>query len=99
MSFSKITVATAVATAMAAVPADKVSTIPGFGTPVSNMYSGYLTAGVNKQHHYVYTESLSAPATDPLVSGPNTGPKSSAWRRAWLIARRVCAWSALQATA
>lgn len=47
--------------------ASQVTTIPGFGTPVSNMYSGYLAAGKGKMAHYVFSESFSKPATDDLI--------------------------------
>jgi carboxypeptidase C (cathepsin A) len=69
--------ACAVALTSAAVPADKVTTIPGFGTPISDMYSGYLSANANKQAHYVFTNSLATPTTDPVVAWFNGGPGCS----------------------
>jgi hypothetical protein len=42
----RVFIAVAVAgVALAAVPADLVTTLPGFGTPVTKLYSGYLDAG------------------------------------------------------
>ena len=50
------------------VPADLVANLPGFGAPLSPLYSGYLSAGAGKHHHYVFSQSLSATAaTDDLV--------------------------------
>ena len=53
--------------ASAAFPADLVTNLPGFGAPLSKLYSGYLNAGTGKYLHYVYSESLNNPSTDPLV--------------------------------
>jgi len=64
----RVAVAAALAgAALAAVPADRVATLPGFGTPLTALYSGYLDAGAGKHHHYVYSESRNNPATDDLV--------------------------------
>jgi hypothetical protein len=71
-------VAAASATLARAAPAgDIVTTIPGFGAPVSPVYSGYLPAGANQQLHYVYTSSLVKPSTDPVVLWLNGGPGCS----------------------
>ena len=53
-----------IAVVLAAVPADRVTTLPGFGTPVTALYSGYLDAGNGKHHHYVYSEA-SLPLFEP----------------------------------
>lgn len=42
-------VAAGAALARAAVPADLVTTLPGFGTPLSNLYSGYVLGGAGKR--------------------------------------------------
>ena len=60
-------VALAAGYASAAVPADLVTDLPGFGAPLSKLYSGYLKAGTGKYLHYVYSESLRTPSTDPVV--------------------------------
>jgi len=59
--------------ALAAVPADKVTNLPTFGTPLSDTYSGYLDAGKGKHLHYFMTASLNNPATDPVVLWFNGG--------------------------
>ena len=67
----------------AVVPADKVTTIPGFSNPaggsapLSDLYSGYVNAGSGKYHHYVYSASLNQPTTDPVVLWSNGGPGCS----------------------
>lgn len=64
--------------ARAAVPADAVASLPGFaGALPSALYSGYLSAGAGKQAHYMFTASLNAPSTDPVVSWYNGGPGCS----------------------
>lgn len=64
-------------TCNSAVVNDAVGNLPGFGTPLSKMYSGYLNGGTGKKAHYIYTESLLKPATDPLVLWFNGGPGCS----------------------
>lgn len=44
-------IAASLGAAYAAVPADIVPTLPGFGTPVSNLYSGILPGGPGKHTH------------------------------------------------
>jgi hypothetical protein len=92
----RVAVAAALAgAALAAVPADRVATLPGFGTPLTALYSGYLDAGAGKHHHYVYSESRNNPATDDLVIWFN-----GSWRlsgRAPLDARAYRARSARRA--
>jgi hypothetical protein len=67
MMKSLAVLAASLALASAAVPADQVTNIPGYGAPLSNLYSGYVNAGTGKHHHYVYSESLNNPKTDPVV--------------------------------
>jgi carboxypeptidase C (cathepsin A) len=43
----------------------------------SKSYSGYLTASETKSLHYVFVESLTDPATDPVVIWFNGGPGCS----------------------
>jgi len=41
---------------------------PGFaGALPSRLFSGYLAGGAGKSAHYIYSDSLSAPATDPII--------------------------------
>jgi carboxypeptidase C (cathepsin A) len=63
--------------ALAAVPADAVANIPGFGAPLSKLYSGYLAGGTGKHAHYMFSESLRHPASDDLVVWFNGGPGCS----------------------
>lgn len=77
MMKSLAVLAASLALASAAVPADQVTNIPGYGAPLSNLYSGYVNAGTGKHHHYVYSESLNNPKTDPVVLWFNGGPGCS----------------------
>jgi len=43
----------------------------------SSTYSGYLTISESKSLHYVFTESLNDPSTDPVVIWLNGGPGCS----------------------
>ena len=62
-------VAAVFAAANAAVPADLVTSLPGFSGPLPNkLYSGYLQGGAGKMAHYSYSESLNAPSSDPIIS-------------------------------
>lgn len=72
-----VAIVVAVQCVFAAVPADQVTNLPGFGAPVSKMYSGYLPGSAGQQAHYIYTESLNTPATDPVVLWFNGGPGCS----------------------
>ncbi len=70
----KLTLAAAAAAlASAAVPGDKIATLPGFGTPLSDLYSGMLASGAGKHAHYVYSSSLNKPSTDDVVLWFNGG--------------------------
>lgn len=54
--------------ALADVPNDRVTSLPGFGTPLSALYSGYLVAAPNQRLHYVFSAAINAdPSTAPLV--------------------------------
>jgi hypothetical protein len=61
----------------AAVPADKVTNLPGFGEPMTDTYSGYLDIGGGKHLHYMFFASQNNPATDPVVAWYNGGPGCS----------------------
>jgi len=61
------TLAALAGVAAAAVPADKVTNLPTFGAPLSDTYSGYLTAGTGKHLHYFFTAALESPASAPVV--------------------------------
>jgi hypothetical protein len=68
--------------ASAAVPADLVTTLPGFdGKLPSKHYSGYIptgeATGTKGQLHYWVIESENDPTTDPVVLWYNGGPGSS----------------------
>ena len=41
------------------------------------MYSGYIDASTSKHIHYVFVESMSDPANDPVVLWFNGGPGCS----------------------
>ena len=109
MSAKLAVAALAAAVARAAVPADLVTNLPGFGAPLSKvslratprtrrspqfefaptplrtpqLYSGYVSAGTNKAHHYVYSESLRDPVNDDLVIWFNGGPGCSSMEGAF----------------
>ena len=74
-AFSVVAISTA---AYAAVPADLVTSLPGFsGALPSKLYSGYLQGGAGKMAHYAYSESLNAPSSDPILLWFNGGPGCS----------------------
>lgn len=53
---------------------DKVSSLPGFASLNSNVFSGYLAAATGKYIHYIYVESENDPSTDPVTFWTNGGP-------------------------
>lgn len=54
--------------AAAAVPADKVASLPGWTKALpSEQYSGFLSVPKGKHLHYWLVESESNPKTDPVV--------------------------------
>ena len=61
------------------VPADLISSIPGYGSPPSKQYSGFLPADDNNTVflHYWFVTSTGNPATDPVVVWMNGGPGCS----------------------
>ena len=64
--------------AYAAVPADEVTSLPGFtGDFPSKLYSGFLDAGPTKKLHYILAESQGDPTTDPIAIWFNGGPGCS----------------------
>lgn len=53
----------------ALVPADAVPSLPGFsGALPSKLYSGYVNSNPGKIAHYIYSESLQNPTSDPVVA-------------------------------
>lgn len=57
---------------------DRVTTLPGYGAIDGfRMYSGYLDIAGGKHLHYIFVESQSNPAHDPVVLWFNGGPGCS----------------------
>jgi hypothetical protein len=78
MRCSFVLAACAVTPTLAAVPADQVTNLPGFGAPLSPLYSGYLVAAADQRLHYVFSAAISAdPSTAPLALWFNGGPGCS----------------------
>ena len=67
--------------ALAAPAADEVTSLPGWGKPLTPTYSGYLNIGVGgpnpKSLHYLLWTSQSQAANAPLVLWNNGGPGCS----------------------
>ena len=65
----------------AAVPADRVTSLPGYGVPPTPHYSGYLPVGkysaVPGKLHYWLQLSEAHPDSDPIVLWLNGGPGAS----------------------
>jgi hypothetical protein len=67
-SATLVALATFAPSALADVPADRVANLPGFGAPLSALYSGYLVAAPNQRLHYVFSAAISVdPSTAPVV--------------------------------
>ena len=66
-------------TVTAAVPADQIDSVPGYGKPPSAQYSGFLPVDDAKTIflHYWLVLSTGNPNTDPLVVWMNGGPGCS----------------------
>ena len=67
--------------ALAAVPADLVTSLPGFDAPPTAWYSGYLNIiganeGARLHMHYIFITSPS-PSTTPITAWHNGGPGCS----------------------
>ena len=62
---------------MAGPEEEKFTTLPGGATFTTDSYSGYLPVTETKSLHYVYVESQSAPADDPVLIWFNGGPGCS----------------------
>ena len=73
----KYALACLAAVAMAAPEKDLMANLPDAPAFQSTTYSGYLTAGETKSLHYVFTESLDSPETDPVIIWFNGGPGCS----------------------
>ena len=64
--------------AVSSAPAeDKVTSLPDVGTPSTSWYSGYLNVDAKKALFYVFINSASAEAKDPVVVWFNGGPGCS----------------------
>jgi cathepsin A (carboxypeptidase C) len=65
------------AAAVAAPTGDLVKNLPDVADFESPTYSGYLDVSETKHLHYMFTESLESPSTDPIVIWFNGGPGCS----------------------
>ena len=63
--------------AEAAKKGDKMANLPDAPAFATDTYSGYLKASKTKKLHYVFTESMDKPETDPIVIWFNGGPGCS----------------------
>ena len=65
------------AVAFAAPVEDLMGNLPDAPAFTTKMYSGYLSASETKSLHYVFAESKSDPANDPIIIWFNGGPGCS----------------------
>lgn len=65
------------AVAFAAPTEDKMANLPDAPAFTTDTYSGYLKVNATKSLHYVFAESESDPANDPVVIWFNGGPGCS----------------------
>ena len=63
--------------AIAADKKDRMANLPDAPAFATDTYSGYLKASKTKKLHYVFTESMDAPETDPIIIWFNGGPGCS----------------------
>ena len=60
---------------------DLITSLPGYGTPPSQMYSGHIDVSKEMGQpmfvHYLYIESEAHPDTDPTILWTNGGPGAS----------------------
>ena len=45
----------------------QITSLPGFGAPLTDAYSGYLSIPGGKHIHYLFYASQRTPTSDPLV--------------------------------
>lgn len=72
-----LALAACAAAASAAVAGDLVTSLPGFGAPLTTTYSGYLAIPGGKALHYLLYTSQTGKASDPLILWFNGGPGCS----------------------
>ena len=83
-SFFAAALLAAVPTALAAVPADLVTNLPGYGPPPTKTYSGYLDLAGGKHLHYYLALSQSNASRIPLAIWFNGGYEYTTIDTLWL---------------
>ena len=74
MKCTALVLAACAAFAAAAPAEDAVPTLPGFGAPAQDTYSGYLTVkGTAKRLHYLFVRAQTNAANAPVVLWLNGG--------------------------